>query len=340
VKLAFGNHLRDGPWGGGNRFGRAFVEGLRAEGATVVDRLDDPDVDIILMTDPRNGSQGATFQDRDIARYLFFLNPRAIVVHRVNECDERKATTGINQRLMDANLMVDHTVFVSAWLRDLFVGRGLPSPSLSVIHNGADRHVFHPRGGPIWDGKEPLRLVSHHWGGNWNKGFDVYQHLDRLMAREPWQKRIHFTYIGNLPQGFKFENANYVDPLDGEDLGKELRRHHVYVTASRNEPGSMHNLEGACCGLPLLYLNSGGLTEYCNGYGVMFSETEFEAGLETMLATYRTWLEKIKSFPFDMDKTVAGYIDLMRTLLQRREEIIACRRPSRWVRWLAVRALR
>ena len=32
----------------------------------------------------------------------------------------------------------------------------------------------------------------------------------------------------------------------------------------------MHHIEGALCGLPILFRNSGSLPEYCKKYGVSF----------------------------------------------------------------------
>lgn len=340
MKVAFGMRSYEGTWGGGNRFGKTFVAGLTASGATVVNRLNTPDIDIITLTDPRKGAEGAFFRDDEIARYLLLRNRRAIVIQRVNECDERKGTTGVNRRLRDANLLVDHTVFISSWLRDLLVAQGLPCRSRSVIHNGADRRIFHPGGYRPWDGNEPLRLVTHHWGGNWNKGFDVYQRLDRLLERDPWHGRVAFTYVGNLPQGFRFENAAHVAPLDGEGLADELRRHHVYLTASQNEPAGMHHIEGACCGLPLLYRDSGALPEYCQGFGVMFSGDDFEARLEEMCESYDTWRQRMISYPHDSEKMVTEYLRLSLDLHQRRDEIVARRPLSRWPRWLVARLVR
>jgi hypothetical protein len=340
VKLALGMRLRQGPWGGGNRFAQSLVEGLRAEGIDVVDSLDAPDIDVILLTDPRQGSQSASFEDSAIARYLIFSNSRAIVIHRVNECDERKGTSGINQRLIDANQLVDHTVFISSWLRDLYVAQGLPCRSLSVILNGADRRIFHPGGHRTWDGKEPLRLVTHHWGGNWNKGFDIYQRIDQLMATEPWRSRIAFTYVGNLPEGFGFENAVHVQPLDGTALVDELCRHHVYITATRNEPAGMHHVEGANCGLPLLYRDSGALPEYCQGYGVMFSGDDFEGKLSEMMASYATWEKNVRTYPHDAELMVTGYLDLIKGVYKEREDIPPRRRFSRWPRWVDARLAR
>ena len=42
---------------------------------------------------------------------------KTVVVHRINECDERKNTDYVNKSLIKANKVADHTVFVSSWLK-------------------------------------------------------------------------------------------------------------------------------------------------------------------------------------------------------------------------------
>ena len=39
------------------------------------------------------------------------------------------------------------------------------------------------------------------------KGFDVYKDIDNLMTNIDWERKIEFTYIGNLPKGFKFQKT-------------------------------------------------------------------------------------------------------------------------------------
>lgn len=53
MKVAIGYHVQDGPWGGGNRFAKALAKALEARGDKVVFDLADPDIDIIVLTDPR-----------------------------------------------------------------------------------------------------------------------------------------------------------------------------------------------------------------------------------------------------------------------------------------------
>lgn len=327
-------NLQPGPWGGGNQFGWALVKYLQQKGVVVSFDLSARDLDLILLTEPRAGLRISAYTDRDIFQYLRQVNPWAIVLHRVNDCDERKQTSGVNQRLMRANLCADYTVFVSTWLRDLLLEQGMRSTSYRVIHNGSDRTIFHAEGYRRWDRGSPLKLVTHHWGASWMKGFDIYEWIDRLLMSDCYKGRVAFTYIGNLPEGFRFMNARFVEPLHGLSLADAIRDHHVYVTATRNEPGGHHQNEGANCGLPLLYRESGCLPEYCEGFGVPFTETNFEHKLEEMMDTYDAWADRMKGYPHTAERTNAQYYDLFVELLDRRDEILRRRRWWRWPLWM------
>lgn len=334
MKVAIGYHLQEGPWGGGNQFAHSLAEALQHRGDTVRFDLTDNDIDIIVLTDPRARSSNVSFAAGAVLRYLLLKNARALVVHRINECDERKGTRSMNRMLRQANYCADHTVFIASWLQDLNVWRG-DTPA-SVILNGADGRVFNPACYKRWDGKEPLRLVTHHWGGNRMKGFDIYEILDQMLAKDEWKKRIAFTYIGNLPAGFSFANARYLPPLQGDVLARELASHHVYVTASVSEPAGMHHIEGAMCGLPLLYRRSGALPEYCAGFGIGFDDTDFTAALRQMLEQYGSHVENMAGYTHTAEHMCKEYIDLFDQMLAQRNAILEDRRPWRNP-WLVLR---
>ena len=334
MKVAIGYHIQQGPWGGGNQFARSLAEALRRRGDFVRFDLADADIDIIVLTDPRERSSNVSFGAGAILRYLLLRNPRALVVHRINECDERKGTRQMNSLLRRANYSADHTVFIASWLKDLDVWRR-DTPS-SVILNGADECIFSRIPYTRWDGHEPLRLVTHHWGGNRMKGFDIYETLDNLLADSEWKQRIEFTYIGNLPQDFSFANARYLSPMQGEVLARELSSHHVYVTASVNEPAGMHHIEGAMCGLPLLYRRSGALPEYCEGFGVGFDGTDFVTALQRMLEEYVGCADRMASYSHTAERMCGEYIALFDQMLAQRNAILDNRRLWRNP-WLVLR---
>ena len=324
-KVAIGYEFIDEAWGGGNSFVKSLVKYLIKNNYVVVDALDDDDIDIILLIDPRKRSPNVTFTASDILTYLSKVNNNSIVVHRVNECDERKKTRHMNRLLSIANYCADYTVFVGSWLTNLKTWSKLPPDRYQVITNGSDPALFNSIKYNKWDGAEPLRLVTHHWGGNWMKGFDIYKHIDNNLNEEQWVRKIEFTYIGNVPDKFKFVNTRYVEPLYGEALVKELSKHHVYLTASINEPGGNHQNEGALCGLPLLYRNSGSHPEYCDGFGVMFDEKNIDSKINEMIDTYECYVPLMRKYPHTSDRTCEKYGELFSHLIRNRETIISDR---------------
>lgn len=330
MKIAIGMRPYDGPWGGGNRFVQSLTEGLAARGHAVVHTLDDADIDIILLVDPRVRSPNVTFGAGKILRYLTRRNERAIVVHRINECDERKGEAFINARLVRANYCADWTVFVGEWLMRLPVWREHLRTPWRTLHNGADEAVFHARGFVPWSGEGPLRLVTHHWGYHRMKGFDVYEAIDHALGDGETARRYAMTYIGNLPKGFTFRNVRYVSPMNGEALASELRAHHVYLTGSINEPGGNHQNEGALCGLPLLYRNSGCMPEYCAGFGLAFEGPQDVLQVcERLAGDYAAHAANMARYPHTASRMVSDWAEFLEQALLGRDSIVDNRRLLR-----------
>ena len=328
MKISLGFPIQKGPWGGGNQFARSLAEFLTGQGCEVFFDLRQRDLDLILLCDPRSHRSRGCYTDRAICRYLLFKNWRTIVAHRINECDERKGTSDVNRQLMRANACADHTVYISHYLKNLFADQGWASPHATVIYNGADRNIFHPNNQTPWDNTGPLKLVTHHWSCHAMKGFDIYERLDHMLSDTAYRGNISFTYIGNIPPGFRFQNARYVEPLSGPALATELSKHHVYLTASQNEPAGMHHIEGAMCGLPLLYRESGALPEYCRDYGIGFTKETFVERLHEMMDGYPLYQKKMTEYPHLAEKMVVSYHELFCQLLAQRNEILRQRRRS------------
>ena len=89
MKVSIGTNVKDGPWGG-NLFAINLTNYLKEYNHEVVYNLDDNDIDIILLTEPRKTSESSAFTHLDVNNYLKFKNPNSIVIHRINECDEKK----------------------------------------------------------------------------------------------------------------------------------------------------------------------------------------------------------------------------------------------------------
>ena len=265
-------------WGGGNQWNLQLTAFLRQTGYRVRHDLKRP-VDCIVMADPRNVGT-VSFGVNEISRYLDD-NPHTTCVHRINENDLHRGSDYMDDLLAEANAIADHTVFISAWLRDYHAQKWFDSnKDHSVIHNGADPSIYHPIGSRSLEPGGNLVLVTHHWSANWLKGFSVYQRIDEQIAsgRLP---RTEFWVIGNWPDEVKWRAANTFEPAFGSKLAETLRRCHVYVTASKWEPGGMHFIEGLQCGLPVLYHeDGGGIVEVAAPFGLKFQDDPLSAVCE------------------------------------------------------------
>lgn len=246
-----------GPWGGGAQFINAYHRHSRTTGVELVSgSLACPDVMLLAGLD----NDGTDIGVEQAIAYKMYMKPGCKLVLRVNECDARKGTDRLDTWLVEASKHVDGTVFVSRWLQAYFIRKGWACKNQAVIVNGVDGNVFKP-GPKAADGR--LHIVAHHWSDNRMKGADVYERLDELVGERPDQ--FAFTYIGRHKCDFK--HARVVKPLHGRELGDELGRHDVYVSASRFDPGPNHVLEALSCRLPTyVHSDGGGCVEFAGGH--------------------------------------------------------------------------
>jgi len=329
MKLRISMNARkiEGPYGGGNQFANTLEKYLRSKGHEVFRKLV-PDLDLILIVSSQQHLKITAYDIDSIVDYVA-LNPNTVVVHRVNSCDEaRGSNLGINEAMLKANQVADYTVFISSFIRDLFASKGLDfNKPHRVILNGADEQIFNPLGRAEWTPGEKLRIVTHHWSSNYMKGFDIYEKLDLLLETEPFKDLFTFTYIGNVPVGVFFKNTKVIAPTSGRGLANLLKEHHVYLTAARNEAGGMHHIEGMRCGLPVLYLKSGALPEYCKPYGIEFTLINFEEKLLEMRERYLDLREKVLECPYTGAWMASQYEEIfLRLVAERRASCHA--RPS------------
>jgi len=153
------------------------------------------------------------------------------------------------------------------------------------------------------------------------KGSKLYSRLDILLSDPHYGNRFEFTYIGNKPANLEFINVKVIKPLFGDSLAQELRKNHVYITGSINEPGGNHQNEAGLSGLPIIYLNSGSMREYCQGFGVeLQSDIELEDALERVYRDYRKLREKMMSFPHTASKMLSEYLEVLEDLERSRGE--------------------
>lgn len=293
-----------GPWGGGNMFFRAahsMIPEMGHELADVIPDVYNP-VNAILLTAL---GQDGTNMTGDAAIMHKMWVPNTKIILRVNECDARKGTTGVDVELIKFSKHLDATVFVSSWLHDYFMDKGWACEDNCVIKNGVDREIFKAQP-KLNNGK--LNIVAHHWSNNRLKGFDVYEELDAFVGQNP--DRFTFTYIGRDAKTFK--HTKVIEPLFGKKLGEELGKYDVYVSASRFDPGPNHILEAISCELPtFVHKDGGGCVEFADKSGVYKDWRDLKSWL--MKGRYPT----IASRPDEWKPCIKEYIDFLEQTCQK-----------------------
>ena len=315
MKVCINIKFREGPSGGGMRFSYNLKNYLTKNNISVVNTLADNDINIILNVSPYPFIfLVSSFSFIDAYAYKC-RHPNTIIIQRINECDERKNTKFMNALLIKASHYADYQVYVSGWLKQNLIRSGMdPTLPSSVIFSGGDQHIFNNNNLKRWNGQGPLKIVTHHWSSNYEKGHDIYQQLDRILDDPAYRDKYQFSFIGNVPSNLTYRNTTIIPPLNGQQLADKLKEHHVYLSASRNEPGGMHIIEGGLCGLPLLYIRSGSLPEYSQGFGIEFTPKNFFNKLAEMYHTYEERTRVLPIYPHSADKMATQYWQLMQNL--------------------------
>jgi len=238
-------------FGGGNQFALNLVEYFEKNKIKVVYDLKEQDINGIFIMDPRI----LKFNKIDLQQIQEYKkkNPKVKIFHRVNDCDKpRGEVDNLDKILKETFKIADLIIFVSKWTKNYFNVNSL------VINNGCNRNYFYPKYHKKLN--NPVKIVTHHWSGNANKGKDIYEQLDK------WTKNTNYEF---LFIGRDFPSlSNVKGPYFGLELGNKLRECDIYISASQFENCPMHVIEGLACGLPLLYhKNIGGGVEIGEAHG-------------------------------------------------------------------------
>jgi glycosyltransferase involved in cell wall biosynthesis len=270
--LALFHELEPPPAGGGHQFLRALVRELEGRGLEVERNRISRETGACLFNSFNFG----------FARLRRFARPGCRLVHRVDGPigAYRGFDDGTDRRLVELNRrLADATIVQSRYSLEKHVELGLELREATVVPNAVDPAIFYPP-----TEREPLagrtvRVIASSWSVNPRKGADTLAWLDRNLDRD----RFALTYLGQPPARFEWIRA--IGPLASDEVAAELRRHDVYLAASRDDPCSNALLEALACGLPAVYLESGGHPELVGAGGLPFrADEELPGVLERLVA--------------------------------------------------------
>lgn len=228
----------------------------------------------------------------DDVRFRLLRRSGCRTIHRVDGplAIYRGSDDGTDRKIADWNReFADGTIMQSQFSLQAHEGLGLSFREPVVIPNATDPDLFFPGDQrPPLSGRK-LRVLSASWSDNPNKGARTYEWLDRNLDFS----RIDYTFVGRLAS--PMDHIRIVPPVSSHEMADLLRAHDVYLTASRNDPCSNSLIEALSCGLPAVYLKSGGHPELAGEAGVGFeSAEEIPALLDQLAVSLEDWRRQIR----------------------------------------------
>lgn len=249
------------PTGGGHQFLRAFwrcaeTHGLRVENNQI-----------------SHTTRACLFNSFNFDERRLWLTRRnsVLYVHRVDGPVDvyRGRNDGVDRGIQAINKkFASKTIFQSKYSLEKHLNLGMQFRNPVVIMNAADPEIFHSHGRSDFFRDRKTRLIASSWSDNLNKGASVYQWLDEHLD---WE-RFEMTFVGRSPVAFK--NIRMMEPVASDRMAELFRQHDVYLTASRNDPCSNSLIEALTCGLPAIFLQSGGHPEIVKQAGMSFEAAE------------------------------------------------------------------
>lgn len=299
VKINILYKTTDSPTGGGNQ----FLRNLKKWFITNDYYAEAKDADVILFN-----SHHFIYEVMELKKKypdkLFIHRVAGPIILQTHKGDNRHKIVHIANKYLG-----DATVFQSKFSMDENIKYNMPRNRFEkVIGNAADPDIFNSIGKEDFRESEKIRLVATSWSNNVTKGFHIYQFLDQNLDFDKYD----MTFIGNSPVQFK--NIRMISPLDSLHLAEELRKHDIYITASKNEPCSNALIEALTCGLPAVCLNSGSNPELLKEGGLLFdTSNELCEIIDKLSDQYIEFKRKIEVI--QMNDIALGYIELARQLV-------------------------
>ena len=275
------------PYGGGNQFLIALEKELKRMGHDVGRNKIGNQTKVCLFN-------SFNFDFAQLSHLKNRFHPK--MIHRVDGPVSvyRGTDQKIDREIWEMNhKLADQTIFQSQYSLNKHLEMGFEFKNPSVIHNATDPEIFNKNDRIYPPGKDrKIRVMATSWSSNPNKGASFYEYLDKSLD----YSKFEFTFLGNCP--YKFINATDAEPLPSEGVAVMLKKHDIYITASANDPCSNALIEALSCGLPAVYLDSGGHPELVKGGGEAFTdENNILGAINKVASNYEHYQNSISVSP-------------------------------------------
>lgn len=258
LKIFINFKCKDVPYGGGNQFVLKLVDYLKNFSNHRVTYSLEKNIDIYFLIDIRKGGEYKKYSFEEI--YLHKQENGGRIIYRINDCDITRESKALESTILRHINQIDYFIFNSDFIKTYYFGKYVEfeNVSYSIIYNTSDQTIFFPK-----EEKKikKLKIVTHHWSDNINKGYEIYHQLHNYCLN---RNDMEFIFVGRKFNDRFYPSPPIEGPYKGRQLACKLRACDIYVTASVNDACPMHVLEGLSCGLPILYINHiGGGKDIC-----------------------------------------------------------------------------
>lgn len=295
--ISFFHDFRPPPAGGGHQFLHALWKELRHLGYSLEKNKISPSTQACLFNS----------YNFDFNRLRLFRHIGCRMIHRVDGPISvyRGWDDKTDQQIRMVNReLADVTIFQSQYSLKKHIELGLDLNNPIVIMNSVDPSIFHSKSRISFTQNRKIKLISTSWSDNENKGFATYKWLEDHID---WNQ-FDYTFIGRAP--IQFEKIHLISPIPSHILADHLRNHDIFITASKHEACSNALIEALSCGLPAIYLISGGNPEIVREAGLGFEEQNQIPALLTKLVDEYEIRQKKISIPSIAEVTHA-YLNAM-----------------------------
>ncbi len=287
------------PYGGGNQFLLALAKELRRQGYDVGANNIGRKTKVVLFN---------SFEfDREKLEKLHKKYKPKMIQRLAGPIGTYRGTdTKIDEEIWTWNgEFADSTIFISDYSYKKYLSLGLIYKDPHTILNASDPEIFNRKGriAPP-DGKRKIRLVATAWSDNPKKGGPLLSWLDQNLDHSKYE----LTFVGRTKAELK--GAKVIDPVPSEKLAEILKTQDIYIAPSQDDPCSNALVEALTCGLPAVFLKSGGHPELVGEGGEGFSgeENVLEA-IDKVAENYQKYQDKISNPT--ISETTKKYLEVL-----------------------------
>lgn len=297
-KFYINAEITNKPFGGGIKFAKYLYKFLLAKNCKIAKNLNEKDIDYIInISFLKYIYTSSPYSYLDVYNYKKNINPECKIITRINNTASKGVSRTEYNNFLRSQKYCDKIIFISEYTKNQYLNflNKKNLKNFEVIKNGANKKYFYRKFNNSTE-RYKKTIITHHWSPNFAKGHKLYLKLDKALNNLELRKMFEFIFVGRIPKNLKYKNMKIISPKKDEELGRILRSSDIYITGTLKEASGMHHIEAAACGLPILYINSGALKEYCKDYGVEINYNNFLQKILRVRSNYKYYSKKMNKF--------------------------------------------